>query len=384
MTSSFDTLDAVSQQPVIGHQLKKILKDAADLDSMSPLTAAEQVMIKDTWNKFHAYRSIGSEALVARLFLEVPWLEQLLGGLGDELEEILVGFLDLVIRELQPHTEKLGKEATCPVHLDEDILWRDVKEYATFFADTGLELEHWEMIREVWIWALQLLPILEEYELKELQRGERSAFWRFFSLYVIKPMWKQLRKHDMELEEKNWSAFVSHWHDATSLRAEHIDGLTMALVSHDLLEDLDIELVIGTVESWFDVMDQAIELWPDWPACQAMLAESGQALLARGVPASAMLEIGVCFGIWAPMKLRWPSLAEKAACRFAMKASIHLHIPARQHEFVFDKAQEWLELLAKEHNWSDKALAHRIEEVRRELLAVSYTHLDAADEYITV
>ena len=174
--------------PLIQSQFQQDEAWMAECAEVAPLSSSDEVILKDTWNKFVAWKHIGMEAFAERLYIEEPELLATLQSLGDEVEEIFFGLCDLAIRQLQPHTEQLGREAVCPVHVDPRVEWKTLPEYARWFADIGVKPHHWDVIRRVWLWSFRTSFILEEYETIELSRGKRSAFYRFFTRKIMAPM----------------------------------------------------------------------------------------------------------------------------------------------------------------------------------------------------
>lgn len=54
-------------------------------------------------------------------------------------------------------------------------------------AEQGFVLTHWEIVRDLWLYALNVSPYMEAYEKQNMELGTGSAVYRFFTLYVMGP-----------------------------------------------------------------------------------------------------------------------------------------------------------------------------------------------------
>lgn len=55
-------------------------------------------------------------------------------------------------------------------------------------AEDGFLPQHWVVVRDLWMEAMQGSPYMEAYELHNMELGTNSAAYRFFTLHVMKPL----------------------------------------------------------------------------------------------------------------------------------------------------------------------------------------------------
>lgn len=81
--------------------------------------------------------------------------------------------------------------------------------YAQMFAEQGLLLTHWEVVRDLWMEALRGSPYMETYELQNMELGIESAAYRFFTLHVVNPMSSAIAAMESVYEDPSNARVVS-------------------------------------------------------------------------------------------------------------------------------------------------------------------------------
>lgn len=71
------------------------------------LSAPEEVLVKDVWNKLRAWKELQMEKFLKRLLLEEPELEYLFSEALDSMADYFYEFFDCCIHQLQPHTQNI-------------------------------------------------------------------------------------------------------------------------------------------------------------------------------------------------------------------------------------------------------------------------------------
>ena len=359
--------------PLIQSQFQQDEAWMAECAEVAPLSSSDEVILKDTWNKFVAWKHIGMEAFAERLYIEEPELLATLQSLGDEVEEIFFGLCDLAIRQLQPHTEQLGREAVCPVHVDPRVEWKTLPEYARWFADIGVKPHHWDVIRRVWLWSFRTSFILEEYETIELSRGKRSAFYRFFTRKIMAPMFDAIVSLKEALSSMKEAKRL--WEEGVGLHTAPGSEWVHQLVAerpewNHFFASSDPE-AFG--EALFSTIDSAVHQLDDEVSMFSSLREDSELFTAWDVRAcafSALPDVLVDFVVEDHQ-----TVGAQALRTFLRRVCTIVSLPVRRNQKIFSKAKEWLELMAQECHWDVQQLQRRLDEIAEELRHTgTYTH----------
>ncbi|AUD03325.1 nitric oxide synthase oxygenase [Spirosoma pollinicola] len=151
------------------------------------LTAPEQVLVKDGWNKFLAYQDMLIELFFERLLHEEPELIDLFGDAIDLVPGYFSALFDVSVRRLMPHSERILRESYRGIYPEPAEGFKTVNDYVGLLADLGMQPTHWLKARQAWVWVLQQIPHLEEYDRENLAKGEGSALYRFFTIAILGP-----------------------------------------------------------------------------------------------------------------------------------------------------------------------------------------------------
>jgi sulfite reductase alpha subunit-like flavoprotein/nitric oxide synthase oxygenase domain/subunit/hemoglobin-like flavoprotein len=197
------TLDGISGCPFLNPTAKSAAQSIfSSLDEwvdMPGLTAPEQVLIKDTWNKFLAYQDMLVELFFERLLHEEPDLIAHFGDAIDLVPGYFAELFDKSVRQLRPHTERILRESYQGIYPASSDATKSVDDYTGLLADLGMRPQHWLTARRVWTWTLLQVPHLEEYDRENLAKGAQSAAYRFFTMAILAPALDSINRYDEAL-----------------------------------------------------------------------------------------------------------------------------------------------------------------------------------------
>ncbi len=151
------------------------------------LTLAERVLLIEAYNKTLPWRTMVSEAWAQRMCdLDETLFERMFVDFFPEIEDYLLGILDLAVRNLNPGTERIARESYRAIHPDPEQRFQTFEEYASAFIAMGFTEHEWRLSKEALLWVLGThSPYLEAPEREELAKGERGAFGRFYEAHVV-------------------------------------------------------------------------------------------------------------------------------------------------------------------------------------------------------
>jgi sulfite reductase alpha subunit-like flavoprotein/nitric oxide synthase oxygenase domain/subunit/hemoglobin-like flavoprotein len=167
-----------------------------ELPPDTTLTSAEEVLVKDSWNKLRAWKELQMEKFLKRLLLEEPELEYLFGEAINGMNDFFYELFDYAVHQLQPETQVVIGEPLMGVPPDKGDSFDTIEDYGKLFADVGMRPHHWLTARNVWMWMLSSIPYLEDYDRQDLAKGANSALYRFFNTHVIIAMVKAIDCYD--------------------------------------------------------------------------------------------------------------------------------------------------------------------------------------------
>lgn len=348
------------------------------IDALTPLTAPEQVLVKDGWNKFLAYQDMLIELFFERLLHEEP---DLCGRFGDAIDLVPGYFANLFdgsVRQLMPHTERVLRESYRGIYPTPPGGPKPVADYATLLADLGMRPNHWTTARRVWTWVLSHIPHLEEYDRENLNKGSESAMYRFFTLHVLPPATAAIQAYDQALTPAMIRA-MRHTGDVLTT-----DALTAGIDFYRLLFQTYPEVVpyFGRtdVDSLATHLMQTIGfLIRSLDAGQDVgeeLRELARIHAAVSVPPDAYAKIvGPLLTV---MRQRVPNFSPEQEHAWAVllnRVSNVLIQPILNQQRILSQANEFIRLLADELDWEPADYERRWQEVEREVRATgSYTH----------
>lgn len=165
----------------------------------TPLTPAEQVIVKDIWNKLLAYQDMLIDMFFERLLHEEPDLIDAFGEAIDLVPRYFAELFDGSVRRINPHTERILRESYRGAYPDPLEGRQPFDTLAQLLVDLGMRPTHWQTARRVWSWMLTQVPHLEEYDRENLAKGVHSAAYRFFTLHILPAVEVATRRYDASL-----------------------------------------------------------------------------------------------------------------------------------------------------------------------------------------
>ncbi|MBE9004318.1 nitric oxide synthase oxygenase [Fortiea sp. LEGE XX443] len=345
-----------------------------------PLTAAEEVIVKDIWNKLRAWKELQMEKFFKRLLLEAPELEHIFGEAIDSITDYFYELFDYCIHQLQPHTQNIISEPLTGVPYEKGDDFDTLEDYGALFADIGMRPHHWIKVRQVWMWMLPSIPYLEEYDRQDLAKGVNSALYKFFNTQIIIPMVEAVRCYEEALPPELLKQMADTWRVFSQNKQE------MGMVFYQtLFEKYPFVLpIFGRA----DIDYLSLHLFQSLDFLMRCLrSESTDELLLElrllgqihgnvGVPSCAYPAISdtmfTLFEKYLPnftpeLRLAWQTLFDRVTN--VMK------LPKLNEERLLKKAQQFLEVIASEQGWEAEQRGRRWAEIQAEVKATgTYNH----------
>lgn len=348
------------------------------IDALAPLTAPEQVLVKDGWNKFLAYQDMLIELFFERLLHEEPTLCGCFGDAIDLVPGYFAGLFDGCVRQLMPHTERVLRESYRGVYPSPPGGPQSVAGYAALLTDLGMRPAHWLTARRVWTWTLSHVPHLEEYDRENLGKGTQSAMFRFFTLHILPPATAAINAYDEALTP----ALINAMRRTGDLLTA--DPLAAGVDFYRILFQTYPEVVphFGRtdVDSLATHLIQTVGflIWSldSGQDFNQELRELARVHATVSVPPDAYAKIvGPLLTV---MKQRIPNFSteqERAWEVLLNRVSNVLMQPILNQQRVLSQAAEFIRLLADELAWEPVAYERRWHEIEREVRATgTYTH----------
>lgn len=353
----------------------RLARDAEEIriPAAVELTAPEEVIIKDSWNKLLAWKELAVPMLYRRLTHLSPRLGEVLEPVAEGMAEQLFGLLDLTVRSLQPHTEHVQREAYRGVHPSPEFPCDTVEKYGRLFADMGMRAEDWRHFQDALIWVLPSVPYFEDYELKNLELGNDSAWYRFLEGSVRRPMLEALRDHDGALSEERLQTLKQAWESSPNRRDVGLEMFRDLLTkSPELLPRFARVDIDKLAQESFATLDSSAAAINDW----GRLARSGtgwstEAFFQSPVePARSALKSSL------QSEAPWlsPEL-EEAWNEVASRSKTVWQQAVRRDHRLLRKGSEYVEKVGTEFGWDRRDIQGRWQEIAEEIAATgAYTH----------
>ncbi|CAB9504775.1 Nitric oxide synthase [Seminavis robusta] len=185
----------------------------------APMSPSEIVLVMQGWNKVLAFTTMFSEALslkwrhmvhpdtyskkpkkMWRAIGKVERNEDLLalcmGPRLQDLEELLIGFLDGVFRSFCPKEQRVSREAYRPIQDDVTLIRKEgemtlecesVEDYTRLFARCGVEPHYWIFFCEAFLWCMKThVPYGQDDDAEDLENGRDSAYAKAIRITAMK------------------------------------------------------------------------------------------------------------------------------------------------------------------------------------------------------
>ncbi|GAB2519045.1 nitric oxide synthase oxygenase [Spirosoma aerophilum] len=349
-----------------------------DITNLPGLTAPEQVLVKDTWNKFLAYQDLLMELFFERLLHEEPELISLFGDAVDLVPSYFTNLFDVSVRQLMPHTERILRESYTGAYPSSAEGLKTVEEYVGLLTDLGMRTEHWLTARRAWLWVQLQVPHLDDYDRENLAKGANSAMYRFFTLAILTPALAAAKLYEEALTPQMISVmrqagdrlganarvigtdfyhtlFQTHPDIVPYFGRTDVDSLTEHLMQAIafLLRSLDSQLNI--IQELRD-LSQVHTNFSVPPEAYAKLVEPMMAVLKKHIP-----------DFTPEQEHAWGVLLNRV--------TNVLRQPMINQQRILAKAKEYIEQISQELAWGTADCERRWEEIKREIQATgSYTH----------
>ncbi len=349
-----------------------------EIKNIAPLSAPEQVIVKDIWNKLLAFQDLLVEMFFERLLHEAPELLEDFGDAVDIVPSYFAAMFDVAVRALNPHTERCLREAYRGIYPAPPEGYKTVGEYAELLADLGMRPRHWMTARRVWAWTLSHIPYLEDYDRENLAKGVHSAMYRFFTRHLLPPALEAIQAYDAALspeimrEMRRCSDII-----LAGARTIGMEFYRLLFETHpDALPFFgraDIDTLSGHLMQSIAFLARTVE------AGRSGLREMRH--LSRfhtnvGVPPEAYPKIaGPMLEI---MKRHVPDFTpelERAWSLVLSRVITVLKQPMLNRERLLGQAKEFLDVISREQQWEPGQYERRWREIEREVEATgAYTH----------
>ena len=349
-----------------------------DPDGIDVLTAPEQVLVKDGWNKFLAHQDMLIELFFERLLHEEPDLGGHFGDAVDLVPGYFAGLLDAAVRQLMPHTERVLRESYRGIYPAPPDGPKTVAEYAALLADLGMRPHHWLTARRVWTWTLSHIPYLEEYDRDNLGKGTQSAAYRFFTLHILPTALTAIDLYDYALTPDMIRA-MRRTADrlTTDARATGIDFYRLLFQKHpEVLPYFGRTDIDNLAEHLMQTIGFLIRSLDGGQNVSHELRELARIHATVSIPAEAYAKItGPMLTV---MKQRVPDFSadqENAWSVLLNRVSNVLKQPVLNQQRILKQAGEFIRLMADELAWDPADHERRWNEVEREVRTTgTYTH----------
>ena len=362
------------------HQATAEAEEALELPEAIPLTPAEEVIVKDVWNKLRAQKELHVEAFFKRLLLEEPELTYIYGEAFDSIGDYFYELLDGCVHELQPHTQNIISEALTSVPAEKGGDFDTTEDYGQLFADIGMRPKHWLTARKVWMWLLPSIPYLEDYDREDLQKGTESALYKFFGTHVICPMVEAKKRYEAALSPEILQRMVDSWTVFSKNKKQ------MGMQFYQILFEkypfvlpifgrTDMDYLSGHL---FQSLEFLIRCLRSGSSDQLLreLRMLGQLHGRARVPSCAYPAISdTMFALFEQYLPDFDDELREAWQTLFDRVTNVMKLPKLNEEKLLKKAKQFLDIIATEQSWEPEDRDRRWQEIQTEVQATgTYTH----------
>ncbi|GFE71204.1 nitric oxide synthase oxygenase [Chroococcus sp. FPU101] len=353
---------------------------AVELPEAVTLTSAEEVIVKDVWNKLRAWKELQMEKFLKRLLLEEPELEYQFGEAIASISDFFYELFDCAVHQLQPETQIIIGEPLMGVPPEKGDGLDTVEEYGKLFADLGMRPQHWIKARQVWMWMLPSTPYLEEYDLENLSFGSNSALYRFFNTYIILPMASAVRRYEEALPPQMLQQMAASW----SVFSQNKQEMGMEFYQILFQKYPFVLPIFGRADMDYLSLHlfQALEFLMrclQSGSSEEMLQELrflGQVHSFAEVPTCAYPAIGdTMFTLFEKYDPNFSDELRQAWQTLLDRVINVIKLPKLNEERLLKKAKQFLDLISSEQAWELEDRSRRWQEIQEEIRATgTYTH----------
>jgi len=379
-TENSSTLALWGQHTNQRFHTKKEQVQVVEIPAAVPLSPQEEVIVKDVWNKLRSWKELQMEKFIQRSLLEEPELEYIFGEAIDGMSDRFYELFDYCVHQLQPYSQNVISEPLMGVPPEKGEIFNTVEDYGKLFADIGMLPQHWLKLRQVWMWMLQSVAYLEEYDREDFAKGVNSALYKFFNTHIIVPMVEAIRRYEEALPPEMLKRMAGSWEVFSQNKQE------MGMYFYQILfEKYPFVLpIFGRADMdylslhLFQALEFLIRCLRNGSSDDMLqeLRQLGQVHGSVGVPSCAYPAISdtmfVLFEKYVPdftpeLRQAWQTLFDRVTN--VMK------LPKMNEERLLKRAKQYLDQIALEQEWEVEDKARRWAEIQEEVKATgTYTH----------
>jgi sulfite reductase alpha subunit-like flavoprotein/nitric oxide synthase oxygenase domain/subunit/hemoglobin-like flavoprotein len=350
----------------------------ATRQEIPPMTAAEQVIVRDIWNKLLAYQDMLIGMFVERLLHEEPDLIDRFGDAIDQVPRQFAELFDTCIRQLRPRAEQILRESYRGIYPATTDEAKPAGALLAQLTGLGMRPAHWQTARRVWNWMLANVPYLEEYDRENLAKGVQSAPYRFFSLHILPPALEASQHYDDAIT----TDMVRRMRETGDRLAT--DPLGYGVAFYQLLFQAhpdvlpyfgrtDMDTLARHLMQTVTFLIRSLEAGQD---VQKDLRELARIHANYRIPAE--LYGAVTDPLLAVMRQANPAFSDAEAQAWVVllnRVSDVLRQPMLNQQRLLRLADDFIRQVADELTWEPDTLARRLEEIEREIRTTgTYTH----------
>lgn len=351
---------------------------AEELSELTPLTAPEQVLVKDVWNKFLAFQDMLIEMFFERLLHEEPELIDQFGYAVDLVPGYFAELFDVSVRKLRPHTERILREGYRGVYPEPQQGYKTVEDYTALLANLGMRTHHWLTARRVWTWVLLQIPGLEDYDRENLTKGVHSAPYRFFTIHLLTPALAATKQYAEALTPEMISRMRRSGEQMVAdARATGIDFYRILFQMHPEIVPYfgrtDVDSLAEHLMQSIAFLVRSLETGRDF---LQELRDLSRVHTNFGIPPEAYIKLAEPLLTVMRQRVTDFSPEQEQAWRILLnRVNQVLQQPMLNQQQLLSQAKEFIDLISQELAWETADCERRWNEIEREVRATgTYTH----------
>jgi len=335
-----------------------------------------------------------------------------LGSRIQTLEILVVGMLDMAVRELCPHNQIIQREAYRSLqgsrdpdpsisnsfsHKDE---CKSLDGYCLLFARFGMKMKHWISFCEAFIWAIETHnPYAhQEQDIDEFAKPlGKSSYAMFVAGRVAFPMLQASFRYEILLCDEIFTRLQVNY--STNLLGDK--ELTYHIGTHifnevfrhtpELLDYFSSDELIGLGHDFMKLMADIVgnihHIRINDSELRQRLMEQGELWRQNGVPVHTLTLIGNEYLACIKPHLHYYDIEDSTLEERLLDALAYLYnesiffimTPMLIDSNLLTEAKKFYKQVADELNWSDKALELRMSEIKSEV-SVTGTYTQTGEE----
>lgn len=303
-------------------------------------------------------------------------MNQLASFFETMIEDLFTVF-DIAVRDLDPATEIIQREAYRGVHPRSDREFTSMGEYMTYFADIRLKAEHWQTLRKAFIFGLSCYAFyLDEEEIEDLATAEKSpktsVMHQFFGKHLINPAVEAI---DAVTEYYSSPAvtveLAAYWQEVAGT-PEQMDNIAQTFYKNlfkdspqllDYFKDSNIDALGGHFSDALNLLVKAASSGSGMSSLAGRLHRLAAVHEASLIPTWTYNELFGSLGkTLLAMKRATPQVID-ALKKIYFTTALYIKQPMYVQEQIMAKARSWFLLYAREKGWAEMQYNKRMMEV---------------------